>query len=74
MLKAKTSNGVFILGLDAENIHRLKTGNPILVSLAEIGGTDDVMIMFGNTLKDIQIELEEASGQKLPLPEEKHTH
>lgn len=66
MLRARTSNGVFILGLDAENIRRLKAGKPILVSLAEMGGTDDVMIMAGDTLEDIKNELESASGSKLP--------
>lgn len=68
MLRARTSNGVFILGLDAENIRRLKAGKPILVSLAEMGGSDDVMIMAGETLEDIKNELENASGSKLPNP------
>ena len=68
MLKAHFTNGVFLLGLDADNIRLLKDGKPILVSLAEIGGTDDVMIMYGNTLTDIQIELEKVTGQKMPEP------
>jgi hypothetical protein len=68
MLRARLSNGVFILGIDAENVKRLKDGKPILVSLAELGGHDDVMIMYGDTLLDIQDELEQASGSKLPDP------
>jgi hypothetical protein len=71
MLKAKTNNGIFILGLEAENIKRLKQGKPILVSLAELGGTDDVMIMYGETVQDIAKELEDASGSKLPKPHTK---
>lgn len=68
MLKARLSNGVFILGLDAENIKRLKEGKPVMVSLAALGGTDDVAIMYGETLADIQAELESASGETLPNP------
>jgi hypothetical protein len=66
MLRARLSNGVFVLGLDAENIRRLQAGQPILVSLAELGGDDDVLIMAGETMDDIKRELETASGQKLP--------
>lgn len=68
MLRAVTNNGVFILGLDAENVRRLKAGQTIVVSLAELGGKDDVMIMYGETIADIQRELEHASGGPLPPP------
>lgn len=68
MLRARTNNGIFILGLDEENVLRLKAGEPILVSLAELGGTDDVLIMYGNTLDDIRRELEAATGEQLPEP------
>jgi hypothetical protein len=61
-------NGVWILGLDAENIERLKKGQPILKSLAEFGGTDDICIMYGDTLQDIAAVLEKEVG---PLPEPK---
>lgn len=66
MLRARMSNGVFILGLDAENVRRLQAGEPIVVSLAQMGGTDDICIMFGQTLADIALQLEKASGEKLP--------
>lgn len=66
MLRARASNGVFILGIDAENVKRLKDGKPILISLAELGGSDDVMICYGDTLDDIRKELEAASGAPLP--------
>jgi hypothetical protein len=66
MLRARLSNGVFVLGLDAENIRRLQAGQPILVSLAEMGGDDDVLIMAGETLNDIAADLEKVTGQKLP--------
>jgi hypothetical protein len=66
MIRARASNGVFILGIDAENVRRLKAGMPIIVSLAELGGTDNVAIMYGETLADIQRELETATGSPLP--------
>jgi hypothetical protein len=66
VIRARLSNGAFILGLDAENVKRLKEGKPILVSLAELGGSDDVFIMYGETLDDIKRELEEAAGAPLP--------
>ena len=73
MLKAKTNTGLFILGLDAENVRRLTSGQPILVSLAEIGGTDDVLIMAGKTLAEIQQELERVVGP-LPAPSGQIVH
>lgn len=66
MLRARLSNGAFILGIDAENVKRLKDGKPIMVSLAEMGGSDDVCIMYGDTLQSIAAELERASGEALP--------
>jgi len=66
MLRARLSNGLFIFGFDAENIRRLTTGQPIMVSLAELGGTDDFAIMYGETLDDIKRELEAAQSSSLP--------
>lgn len=68
MLRARISDGTFILGIDAENVKRLKKGQPIIVCLAELGGTDDVLIMYGDTLQDIKNELEKISGKPLPDP------
>lgn len=66
MILARLSDGTFILGIDAENVRRLREGKPIVVSLAELGGSDDVVIMYGETLQHIARELEESSGQPLP--------
>lgn len=66
MLRARTTDGTFILGLDAENVRRLQAGKPILVSLGQIGGTDDVLIVYGETIEAIAAELERASGARLP--------
>lgn len=73
MIKVKLSNGAFILGLDKTNVEKLKEGKPLLVSLSQIGGVDDVCIMYGDTLDDIKNELESISGEPLhpsetPIP------
>ena len=68
MLKGRLNNGVFILGIDAENVRRLKDNKPILLSLAEIGGTDDILIMYGDTIEDIEKELELVTGKPMPEP------
>lgn len=62
---AHASNGMMILGIDAENVKRLKEGKPILKSLAQFGGTDDILIIYGETLDDVQRQLESVMG---PLP------
>lgn len=66
MLRARLSNGVFVLGIDAENVKRLKEGKAIMVSLGQLGGTDDVVIMYGETVDAIAQELQRASGEPLP--------
>lgn len=66
MLVAKLTNGVILLGLDAENIRRLCAGQPILKSLAQFGGTDDVAIVYGETLDALEKDLERVFG---PLPD-----
>lgn len=65
MIRARLSDGTFILGIDAENVRRLKSGQPIRVDLKQLGGTDVVAIVYGDTLDEITRELERASGQSL---------
>jgi hypothetical protein len=55
-------------------VKRLKEGKPIVVSLAEMGGKDDIVIMYGDTLADIQRELEAVSGEPLPPAQPLRTH
>jgi hypothetical protein len=60
-------NGLWILGLDAENIKRLQAGQPIMKSLAEVSETDiDICIMYGNTVQDIVNYIEKETGLKMP--------
>lgn len=67
MLIAHRSDGLMILGLDAENVRRLKEGQPILKALSQFGGTDDILIVYGETLDNVKAQLEKAMG---PLPKE----
>lgn len=60
------TNGMFVLGLDAENVARLKAGKTIVKDLSDFGGRDQVLIMYGDTLADIVKAIERATGQKLP--------
>lgn len=72
MLKARLTNGIFVLGIDANNIKRLMEKKPILVSLAELGGTDDVLIMAGESIEEMVRDLEEATGSRCPKPMDIH--
>jgi hypothetical protein len=73
MLRIRMSDGLFIFGLDAENVRRLVSGQPIHIELEQLGGTDKILIMAGETLADVAKEIEEATGIALPkfdMPEE----
>lgn len=67
MIRARMSNGDFVLGIDAENVRRLKAGKPIVVDLREMGGEGRVLITYGETLADIVAELEQATGQRFKV-------
>jgi hypothetical protein len=66
MIRARLSNGTFLLGLDFENVRRLLAGEPIRVDLTLHGGHDVVGIMYGETLADIMRELRALNGGDLP--------
>ena len=66
MLRARTTDGTAILGLDAENVRRLQAGQPIQVNLEQMGGAQTVLIVYGQTVHDIARDLEQASGAPLP--------
>jgi hypothetical protein len=66
MIRARLTNGTFILGIDAENVRRLKQGMPIAVDLRQTGGKDQFMLVYGDTLADIERELARANGAPLP--------
>jgi hypothetical protein len=60
MIKVKLSGGgqpVVLLGLEAENVKRLKEGKPILIKGAEIQIPFDILIVYGSTVEVITKEL-----------------
>lgn len=64
MLKMKVSypdgRPLFVLGLSEMNLRKLRDGDPILVKLATLGGTDDVLIYAGATEKSMMKDLQDA--------------
>jgi len=63
MIKAKGTkqdgSPIYVFGLDAENMQRLRSGEPILVDLTQLGGTGEVLIYFGETMANLQHEIAE---------------
>lgn len=66
MIRASLTDGRFLFGIDAENVRRLKDGKPLVFDLTLIGGTDTVLVIYGETMADIMRELEGATGGALP--------
>lgn len=67
MIRARLSNGDFLFGIDAENIKRLREGQPIMVDLVPMGGDGKIIITYGETLADVRRDLESQFGE-LPPP------
>ena len=73
MIRAKLSNGALVIGIEARNVEHFKAGRPLHLHGAEIGGFDGVTqlyIVYGETLKDVYDEINNASGGQLPPFEE----
>jgi len=66
MIRATLTDGRYLLGLDAENVRRLRDGKPIAIDLSHMGGHDALIIMYGDTQSDILKQLEGATGGPLP--------
>lgn len=60
MIKAKITkqNGkqVILLGIDKENVKRLRKNKPIYIKGSDLLIDDDICIAYGNTLEDIMKE------------------
>lgn len=73
MIRARLTDGTFLLGIDEENVRRLMDNQPIAVNLVQLGGSDRVIIMLGKTQADILRTLKQANDGPLPaaqpLPE-----
>lgn len=58
MIKAKFNNGDLVFGISAENVKRLKEGQPIVINLKDMGLEDrKVLITYGETEDDIFKEM-----------------
>jgi uncharacterized radical SAM superfamily protein len=66
MIRARCTTGEFILGIDANNVRKLKEGDAMVVDLSLMGGTDTVMVIYGETMSDVLRDLEKMQGGKLP--------
>lgn len=69
MIRIRLTDGTFLFGIEAENVRRMKDGQPIRIDLKPMGGTDTLVLMYGETQGDIKRELETAFGHPLPEPE-----
>ena len=56
MLKIRSGNKI-ILGIDRDNVDRLKEGKPILIQGVDIGLDVEICIAYGDDLQDILDEL-----------------
>lgn len=53
MLKAVTKDKKIILGLDKDNERRLRAKDPILIRGESLGIEYDIMLCYGDTLKEV---------------------
>lgn len=66
MIQARLTDGSFLFCFDAENVRRLKDHKPLHIDLTRLGGTDKLVIVYGDTQKDILDALEQLQGGPLP--------
>jgi hypothetical protein len=59
-LTDKAGQPVFILGLSDKNLQKLRAGEPILVNLTALGGSDQVLLYAGQTEKSMIQDLQNA--------------
>ena len=57
MLKVKLTDGTIILGIDAENVKRLKDDKPIFVKGEDLMIDHNIYIVYGHEIKDIEDRL-----------------
>lgn len=65
LMTTKDGRPMLLLGIEAENVKRLKEGQPIHVNGREDDLPIDVVIMYGETLQDVLDDLVKA-GVQLP--------
>ncbi len=62
MMKTNEGKDIILLGISRENILRLKEGKPIHVKGDELGVSQDIFIMYGDTEMEIYNELKPMMG------------
>lgn len=65
MIRARLSDGRFLLGIDANNVQKMKEGKPLVVDLSDHGGVDCFIMVYGDTLADVLKDITDA-GFNLP--------
>lgn len=66
MILARFTDGTFFVGIEQANIDKLKAGHPMQIDLSRVGGSDKVIVHYGNTLADVERELREHFGDGMP--------
>lgn len=49
----KDGKPAYGFGISADNVKRLKKGQPIVIDLTEMGGEGEIMIFYGETTGDL---------------------
>jgi len=65
MIRARATNGWFVLGFTAKDLAAMKDG-PLKVELAPHGGKDTVILVYGQDNEEIYETLRQISGGPLP--------
>lgn len=68
MIVAQLSDGRYVIGVDAENVRRLTAGQPMVIDLSKLGGTDSMCVIYGPTLDDVRQQLARVYGDADPIP------
>lgn len=66
MIKARAGN-LFMFGLSAENVKRLKEDKTMVIDLAELGGPEGRVVIFYGDTEEIMIQKMQTAG--LPVPD-----
>lgn len=67
MYRAKLSDGSFIIGLDAEEVEKIKETGALQIDLRLMEGNDLVTIMYADTYSELEAKLIGIFGGPLPM-------
>lgn len=66
-VQGRTSEGLFVIGLDLENLVAVRAGRPLLLALKDMGAPDDVLVFYGTGMAQIRKLILDTLGAELPL-------